>query len=280
MDFRTQVAEEKKRLSQQRRDVQKRMSALESELGALGAEMKNIDGEMAAIEAYETAQGSAPALKRRQPRKAAAGAKTGSGTKKATRRRRRVSRRGEILAAIASFGSAGAGRADIIQTLNVKGDKSAEQSVSNALAALKKSGDVAHEDGKYIAGAASAGAPADAPGGDPGGASAGAPADAPGGAPAGAPAGESPAPAAAEESPAPESATTAPQARRRRTSRRTAIVSIIEAAGSEGVGRSAIIEQLGVKGDKSAEQSVSNALANLKKSGGVAHNDGKYSSAS
>ncbi len=272
MDFRTQVAEEKKRLSQQRRDVQKRMSALESELGALGAEMKNIDGEMAAIEAYETAQGSAPALKRRQPRKAAAGAKTGSGTKKATRRRRRVSRRGEILAAIASFGSAGAGRADIIQKLNVKGDKSAEQSVSNALAALKKSGDVAHEDGKYIAGAASAGAP----GGDPGGASAGAPADAPGGAPAG----ESPAPAAAEESPAPESATTAPQARRRRTSRRTAIVSIIEAAGSEGVGRSAIIEQLGVKGDKSAEQSVSNALANLKKSGGVAHNDGKYSSAS
>ena len=266
MDFRTQVTEEKKRLSQQRRDVQKRVSALESELTALGAEMKNIDGEMAAIEAYETAKGSAPAPKRRQPRKAAApatglGTKAGSGTKKATRRRRRVSRRAEILSAIASFGSTGAGRADIIQTLNVKGDKSAEQSVSNALAALKKSGDVAHEDGKYIAGAD-------------------APADAPAGAPAGARAGESPAPAAAEESRAPESATAAPKARRRRTSRRAAIVSIIEAAGSEGVGRAAIIEQLGVKGDKSAEQSVSNALANLKKSGGVAHNDGKYSSAS
>ena len=256
MDFRTQVAEEKKRLSQQRRDVQKRVSALESELTALGAEMKNIDGEMAAIEAYETAKGSVPAPKRRQPRKATAaatvsGTKTGSGTKRATRRRRRVSRRAEILSTIASFGSAGAGRSDIIQTLDVKGDKSAEQSVSNALAALKKSGEVSHQDGKYIAQVADSSASA--------------------------PAAE---PAAADEPAAPESETAAPRARRRRTSRRAAIVSIIEAAGSDGVGRAGIIEQLGVKGDKSAEQSVSNALANLKKSGAVAHNDGKYSSAS
>ena len=51
---------------------------------------------------------------------------------------------------------------------------------------------------------------------------------------------------------------------------------VIEAAGSDGIGRAGIIEQLNVKGDKSAEQSVSNALANLKKSGAVAHGDGKY----
>ena len=261
MDFRTQVAEEKKRLSQQRRDVQKRVSALESELTALGAEMKNIDGEMAAIEAYETAKGSVPAPKRRQPRKATAPA-TGSGTKRATRRRRGVSRRAQILSALAPLGSAGAGRSDIIQTLNVKGDKSAEQSVSNALAALKKSGEVSHQDGKYIAQVAdsSAPAPADEPASDEPGA-----ADEP---------------PAADEPTAQESETAAPRARRPRTSRRADIVRIIEDAGSEGVGRADIIERLGVKGDKSAEQSVSNALANLKKAATVAHNDGKYTIAS
>ena len=235
MAFRTQVAEEKKRLSQQRRDTEKRIGALESELGALAAEMKGIDAELAAIEAYESAT-TAPAPRKRRARKADASAPATPAPAKRTRRRRRVSRRAEIVAAIASFGAAGAGRADIIRTLDVKGDKSAEQSVSNALAALKKSGEVAHQDGKYIAQAAEGAAPA------------------------------------------PAQAAAAPKARRRRrTSRRAAIVSIIEAAGSDGIGRAGIIEQLNVKGDKSAEQSVSNALANLKKSGAVAHGDGKYS---
>ena len=238
MAFRTQVAEEKKRLSQQRRDTEKRIGALESELGALAAEMKGIDAELAAIQAYESAT-TAPAPRKRRARKADASAPASPAPAKRTRRRRRVSRRAEIVAAIASFGAAGAGRADVIRTLDVKGDKSAEQSVSNALAALKKSGEVAHQDGKYIAQAAQDAAPAPAE--------------------------------AAEPAAAPKAR------RRRRTNRRAAIVSIIEAAGSDGIGRAGIIEQLNVKGDKSAEQSVSNALANLKKSGAVAHGDGKYS---
>ena len=152
MDFRTYVAEEKKRLTQQRRDVQKRVSGLEAELQALGAELKNIDNEMEAIQAYESAKASVPAPARRRARKADPEAPAPA---KKTRRRRKVSRRTEIVAAIASFGEAGAGRADIIEALNVKGDKSAEQSVSNALAALKKAGTVDHKDGKYRAPAAS-----------------------------------------------------------------------------------------------------------------------------
>ena len=244
MDFRTQVAEEKKRLSQQRRDTEKRIGALESELSTLATEMKGIDAELAAIDAYESAT-AAPAPRKRRARKADAPAPAPA---KRTRRRRRVSRRAEIVSAIASFGAAGAGRADIIRTLDVKGDKSAEQSVSNALAALKKSGEVTHQDGKYMAQAVEGAEPAPA---------------------------EAPAEPAAERAAEP---TAPPKARRRRrTSRRAAIVSIIEAAGSDGIGRSGIIEQLNVKGDKSAEQSVSNALANLKKSGAVAHGDGKYS---
>ncbi len=250
MDFRTQVAEEKKRLSQQRRDTEKRIGALESELSALATEMKGIDAELAAIDAYESAT-AAPAPRKRRAPKADARAPA-----KRTRRRRRASRRAEIVAAIASFGAAGAGRADIIRTLDVKGDKSAEQSVSNALAALKKSGEVTHQDGKYMAQAVEGATPA--------------PAEA---------VAESEAPAEAAAAAAPEAAPeAAPKARRRRgTSRRAAIVSVIEAAGSDGIGRAGIIEQLDVKGDKSAEQSVSNALANLKKSGAVAHGDGKYS---
>lgn len=242
MDFRTQVAEEKKRLSQQRRDTEKRIGALESELSSLATEMKGIDAELAAIDAYESAT-AAPAPRKRRAPKADAPAPA-----KRTRRRRRASRRAEIVTAIASFGAAGAGRADIIRTLDVKGDKSAEQSVSNALAALKKSGEVTHQDGKYMAQAVEGAAPA-------------------------------PAEAAAEPAaePAAEAAAAPKARRRRRTSRRAAIVAVIEAAGSDGIGRSGIIEQLNVKGDKSAEQSVSNALANLKKSGAVAHGDGKYS---
>ena len=248
MDFRTQVAEEKKRLSQQRRDTEKRIGALESELSALATEMKGIAAELAAIDAYESAT-AAPAPRKRRARKADAAAPTPA---KRTRRRRKVSRRAEIVSAIASFGAAGAGRADIIRTLDVKGDKSAEQSVSNALAALKKSGEVTHQDGKYMAQAVEGAEPA--------------PAEAPA-----EPAGEPAAETAAEPAAPPKAR------RRRRTSRRAAIVSIIEAAGSDGIGRSGIIEQLNVKGDKSAEQSVSNALANLKKSAAVAHGDGKYS---
>ena len=245
MDFRAQVAEEKKRLTQSKRDAEKRVNALETELNALRAEMAGIDGELTAIEAYE-AKAAPPPPKRRQARKPAAAAPA-----KRRRRRRRGSRREEIVSVIASFGAAGAGRSDIIQTLNIKGDKSAEQSVSNALAALKKSGAVAHEDGKYIAQAA------DAPAAPP-------------------EAREGMAEAAAEAS-APE----APRRRRRRRSgRREAILSFIAAAGADGVGRGDIIGHLDIKGDKSAEQSVSNALAAMKKAGEVAHGDGRYSAAS
>lgn len=145
MDFRTHVTQEQKRLAQQRQAAEKRATEIESQLSHLGAGLKVIDGELAAIEAYENARGETPAPRRRRTRKGDAPPPA-----KTTRRRRRGSRRAEILSAIAASGSAGVGRGDIIDTLNVKGDKAAERSVSNALAALKKSGAVTHQDGKYI----------------------------------------------------------------------------------------------------------------------------------
>ena len=144
MAFRTHVTQEKTRLAQQRRVAQKRTTEVESELSDLRSELKSIDSELAAIAAYENARSDAPAPRGRRGRKADAPPPA-----RTTRRRRRGSRQAEILSAIASSDSGGVGRAGIIAALGVKGDKSAEQSVSNALAALKKSGAVAHQDGKY-----------------------------------------------------------------------------------------------------------------------------------
>ena len=144
MNFRTHVRQEKKRLTQQRRVAEKRTMHIESKLRDLRGELETIDGELSAIAVYESASSDAP------PRRVRGGPRADAPTPaRRTRRRRRGSRRAEILAVIASFGSDGVGRGGVISTLNVKGDKSAEQSVSGALAALKKSGAVAHQDGKY-----------------------------------------------------------------------------------------------------------------------------------
>ncbi len=45
----------------------------------------------------------------------------------------------------------GISRADILQEMNAKGDKRAEQSVSNALSNLKKQNSLKLEEGSYIA---------------------------------------------------------------------------------------------------------------------------------
>ena len=120
--FQQQITKEKQRLQKQRDAIKKNIASLEREL-------KSIDAEIKAIQAYETARGVKV--------KVAGG-----------RRRRKTSRRAEIVA-IVKASKTGIGRAGIIDQLGIKGDKSAEQSVSNALSAMKKSGELKHEDGLY-----------------------------------------------------------------------------------------------------------------------------------
>jgi hypothetical protein len=48
---------------------------------------------------------------------------------------------------------------------------------------------------------------------------------------------------------------------------------------SDGISRSKLLEQMGAKGEKSAEQSISNALAALKKGGQIGLVDGNYRAA-
>ena len=53
------------------------------------------------------------------------------------------------------------------------------------------------------------------------------------------------------------------------------VLKLVEAA-TEGATRGELIEKLGIKGSKSGEQSVSNALNALKKAGKIGSTDGKW----
>lgn len=69
-----------------------------------------------------------------------------AGTRTGTRR---TGIREEVLALIKQHGSVT--RSEIIVRMDAKGNKGAEQSVSNALSALKKAGSVTTKDGSYSA---------------------------------------------------------------------------------------------------------------------------------
>lgn len=60
----------------------------------------------------------------------------------------------------------------------------------------------------------------------------------------------------------------------RRTGVRDAVLNVV--SGANGISRADILEQMDAKGDKRAEQSISNALANLKKADKIDLNDGVY----
>src|SRR3569833_2146831 len=67
------------------------------------------------------------------------------------------------------------------------------------------------------------------------------------------------------------------QPRARRGSRREALLELIRQ--SDGLSRGELLERMGLKGDKSGEMSVSNALSALTKSNQVHRDGGKYRAA-
>jgi hypothetical protein len=116
------IARERDHLNGEREKIFTAQHELEKKLAA-------INGEMAAITAYENAKtGKAPVAR---------GKKTGT----------RGSKRDGIMAAINA--SPGLTRGELLERLRVKGNKSGEMSVSNALTGLTKSGQVVRQDGKY-----------------------------------------------------------------------------------------------------------------------------------
>jgi len=91
---------------------------------------------MRAIDAYEAAKRgkAAPARQTRTARAPQA---------------RRGSKRDELLKVITEGG--GLTRGEILEKMGLKGDRSGEMSVSNALTALTKANQVTRQDGKYLA---------------------------------------------------------------------------------------------------------------------------------
>jgi len=101
----------------------------------LQRKLDEINREFAAIEAYETA-------------KTGKAARGGGGSTGRQTRVRRGSRREELLNLIREGN--GLSRGEILERMGLKGDKSGEMSVSNALTALTKRNQVRREGGKYL----------------------------------------------------------------------------------------------------------------------------------
>jgi hypothetical protein len=126
------MRQERQRLDQERQAVFNQQRELENKLAA-------IDREMSAIEAYEAAKSGKQATGTRQAR--------GGGRTRA----RRGSKREQLLQLIRQHPD-GLARKDILDKMGLKGDKSGEMSVSNALTALTKTNQVARHEGKYRSG--------------------------------------------------------------------------------------------------------------------------------
>jgi hypothetical protein len=128
--FETFIAKERDRLAKQKDDILARQQKLDEEFAT-------VEKELAAIAAYEAVKlGKSPQTKR--------GSKGGrSGVA-------RGSRLQGVLEVIEK-NPAGLSRGEILQALGLKGNKAGEQSVSNALTALKKARRVTAKEGKYTA---------------------------------------------------------------------------------------------------------------------------------
>lgn len=123
--FEAFIAKERERLTKKRADVLEARTEVDRQLA-------EIDREMAAIQAYED-------VKQGKPVRSSTDTRT-----------RRGSKRDALLILIRNA-TDGITRADILTRMDVKGDRKAEQSISNALTALKKAGAIDSADGKYVA---------------------------------------------------------------------------------------------------------------------------------
>src|SRR6266849_4870073 len=124
-NFATMVDKERERLRKALEDVRTKHEELQ-------AQRATIETEIEALEAYEAAR-------------------TGKTRKsKPASRAPRGARQQAVLELITKY-KKGITRGDILQAMGLKGNKSGEQSVSNALSALKKGKKVTSKDGKYLA---------------------------------------------------------------------------------------------------------------------------------
>jgi hypothetical protein len=128
--FQEFITRERERLHAEREQIFNQQHELEQKLMA-------INNEMRAIDAYEAAKtGKTPVRQ------------VGAG--RGQPRARRGSKREQLLQLIRQNPD-GLARKDILERMGLKGNKSGEMSVSNALTALTKADQVARRDGRYVA---------------------------------------------------------------------------------------------------------------------------------
>ena len=127
------MQKERERLHREREQVANQQQELEDKLG-------QIDRELEAIDAYEAAKTGKPS---RPARRQARGRRTRSQAPRGSRR--------EALLQTIRENPDGLKRGEILERMGLKGDKSGEMSVSNALTALTKSNQVSRHDGRYFA---------------------------------------------------------------------------------------------------------------------------------
>ncbi len=128
--FASFIQRERDRLNSEREAIFTQQQELETKLTGLNR-------ETAAIDAYDSAKsGKAPRQARAPRANGAGGSRTGS-------------KRAALLQLITEGG--GLTRREILERMGLKGDKTGEMSVSNALTALAKGNQVARREGKYHA---------------------------------------------------------------------------------------------------------------------------------
>ena len=126
MDFSEHDSTERERLLKERDGAAKTLAETTERL-------QTLERQLEAVDAYAKIMGPAP--KARRPRAKA----------QPRRRGRRNTGRAAAIRETIQNSPEGISRAGIIEALDCKGDKAAEQAVSNLLSNLKKSGAVAHE---------------------------------------------------------------------------------------------------------------------------------------
>jgi hypothetical protein len=130
-EFHEHIANSRERFTAEREQVFNQQEELQRKLD-------EINRELAAIDAYEAAKTG----KTVKP--------TSSSAPKQTRVRR-GSRRADLIELLRQSNE-GLSRGEILERMGLKGDKSGEMSVSNALTALTKSNSVLRQNGKYVIG--------------------------------------------------------------------------------------------------------------------------------
>lgn len=136
---------ERERLNREREEILGQQKELVNKL-------TDINRELAAIDAYEVAKTGKAATPTRQLRGPIQSGTSSRRSSAENHSRRRIRGRREALLQVIGGEPGGLSRGQIFERMAIKGDKTAEKSVSNALTALTKNNQVARREGKYVIG--------------------------------------------------------------------------------------------------------------------------------